>query len=188
MAQEFKIVFTGPPGAGKTTAIGAISDEAPVVTDVANHDPGLTKAQTTVGMDYGVVALGDQEHVRLFGTPGQGRFDFMWRILVKDAMGLVILIDNSRPDPLADLRNFVDALQTELADMACVVGVGRQAQHPRPSLDDFAGELASLDRVIPVLAVDVRQRDDVLMLLDVVLAQVQARLPDAPDEAGTPAA
>lgn len=180
MALELKIVFTGPPGAGKTTAIGAISDTAPVMTDVTNHDPALAKAQTTVGMDYGLVSLGGQEQVRLFGTPGQGRFDFMWRILVKDALGLVILIDNSRPDPVADLRGFVEALRPELADMACVVGVGRQAQHPQPSLDAFAEALADLGRVVPVLAVDVRQRDDVLMLLDVVLAQVQARLPDEP--------
>jgi uncharacterized protein len=36
---EFKIVFTGPPGAGKTTAIGCISDSAPVVTDVATPTP-----------------------------------------------------------------------------------------------------------------------------------------------------
>ncbi len=39
--------------------------------------------------------------IRLFGTPGQSRFDFLWKILAKNALGMIILTDNSRPDPLA---------------------------------------------------------------------------------------
>ena len=172
---EPKIVFTGPPGAGKTTAIAAISDTAPVVTDVVNHDAGLAKARTTVGMDYGSVALDGGEQVRLFGTPGQERFDFLWPILVKDALGLAILIDNSRADPLADLRVFLKSLAPELPKLACVVGIGRLGTHPSPSLDDFADAMATAGWVFPVLPVDVRERDDVLMLIDLMLAQAQAR-------------
>jgi hypothetical protein len=33
------------------------------------------------------------------GTPGQARFDFMWRILSEGALGVVVLVDNRRPDP-----------------------------------------------------------------------------------------
>lgn len=35
---EYKIVFTGSMGAGKTTAIGAVSETPPIVTDVTNTD------------------------------------------------------------------------------------------------------------------------------------------------------
>ncbi|MDB5802995.1 MAG: GTP-binding protein [Betaproteobacteria bacterium] len=172
---EPKIVFTGPPGAGKTTAIAAISDTAPIVTDVANHDTGLAKARTTVGMDYGTVALEGGEQVRLFGTPGQERFDFLWPILVKDALGLAILIDNSRPDPVADLRVFLKSLGPVLSKLACVVGVGRLDTHPRPGLEDFIDELAAAGRMFPVLPVDVRKREDVLMLVELMLAQAEAK-------------
>ena len=51
--KEYKILFTGTMGAGKTTAIGSISEIAPVVTDVANSDDALSKARTTVGLDFG---------------------------------------------------------------------------------------------------------------------------------------
>jgi len=83
--KDFKIVFTGTPGAGKTTAIAALSDTPPVSTEVQNTDVRLHKARTTVGLDFGQVDLGDGQCVRLFGTPGQVRFEFMWRIVATDA-------------------------------------------------------------------------------------------------------
>ncbi len=172
---ESKIVFTGPPNAGKTTAIAALSDTAPIVTDVSNHDASLAKTRTTVGMDYGVVTLDGGDPVRLYGTPGQKRFDFMWRILVRNAIGIAILVDNSQPDPLSDLRAFASSLAPELRRAACVVGVGRTESHPLPNLDAFAEALSALGFVFPVVAVDVRQRADVLMLVELLLAQAEAR-------------
>ncbi len=171
---DLKIVFTGTPGAGKTTAIAALSDIAPIVTDVANSDPSLAKAVTTVGMDYGHVELAEGVRVRLFGTPGQQRFDFMWRILVENALGLVILIDNSSPDPLGDLRVYLDAFADLLPHMNCVIGVGRTLECPVPTLDDFADLMAERDLAIPTLAVDVRERADVLLLIDAILSQAEA--------------
>lgn len=173
---EHKIVFTGAPGAGKTTAIAAVSDTPPVVTDVRNNDAHLAKEHTTVGLDYGELQLGNGERVHLFGTPGQARFDFLWRILANNALGLVILVDNSRPDPLADLSLYLDAFAADLGRVACAVGVGRTESHPSPALDDYCDAMAQRELVFPVLPVDVRQREDVLLLLDTVLAQVEARL------------
>lgn len=174
--RDLKIVFTGTPGAGKTTAIAALSDRPPIVTDVRNTDPQLAKARTTVGLDFGQFDLGGGQSVRLFGTPGQARFEFMWRIVATDALGLVILVDNSRPDPLADLAVYADAYRDLLPQMNCVVGVGRTLECPLPTVDDFADLMAARGHVVPVLPVDVRQRDDVLMLVDVVLAQAEARI------------
>lgn len=173
--KDIKIVFSGTPGAGKTTAIAAISDTPPVTTDVRNTDAALGKSHTTVGLDFGQVDLGEGRALRLFGTPGQLRFEFMWRIVATDALGLVILIDNSRPDPLADLADYLDAYADVLPSMNGVVGVGRTLECPLPTLDDFNDRVASRGLVLPVLAVDVRRRDDVLMLLDVVLAQAEVR-------------
>lgn len=171
---DLKIVFTGTPGAGKTTAIASLSDIAPVLTDVANSDPTLAKAATTVGLDYGHVDLDEGVRIRLFGTPGQQRFDFMWRILVENALGLVILIDNSRPDPLADLRVYLDHFADVLPELNCAIGIGRTLECPLPTLDDFADLLDERGLAIPTLAVDVRQRDDVLLLIDAVIAQAEA--------------
>jgi signal recognition particle receptor subunit beta len=172
---DVKIVFTGTPGAGKTTAIAALSDRPPVVTDVRNTDAALGKERTTVGLDFGQFGLSDGQTVRLFGTPGQLRFEFMWRILAADALGLVILVDNSRPDPLGDLATYADAYRELLPGMNCVVGVGRTLECPVPTIDDFSDLMAARGHAFPVLPVDVRERADVLMLVDVVLAQAEVR-------------
>jgi uncharacterized protein len=58
-------------GAGKTVAIASISDITPIANDVLNTDDSITKARTTVGLDYGLLTLEHGDCVRLFGTPGQ---------------------------------------------------------------------------------------------------------------------
>lgn len=161
-------------GAGKTTAIRAISDIEPIVTDVANHDASVAKERTTVGLDYGMLSLDNGDRIRLFGTPGQARFDFLWQILVNKALGLVILTDNSRPDPLADLRMFLDGFAQQLESVPCVIGVGRLDTHPQPTLEDYADVLEARGQVVPVLGVDVRERADVVLLIDTLLGQIEA--------------
>ena len=172
--KEYTILFTGSVGAGKTTAIGKISDVPPLVTDVRNTDRSVDKPLTTDGLDYGEFALDTGDRVRLFGTPGQSRFDFMWQILARNALGLVILVDNSRPDPLADLHTYLDGFAGVLAGVPCTIGVGRLDSHPQPDLDHYAEALAGRDALYPVLDVDVRRREDVLLLIDTLLAQIEA--------------
>lgn len=171
---EYKILFTGTMGAGKTTAIGAVSETPPIVTDVVNNDQSHTKERTTVGLDFGQFTLDSGDRIRLFGTPGQSRFDFLWKILSKNALGMIILTDNSRPDPLADLHTYLDGFAGVLAGVPCTIGVGRLDSHPQPDLDHYAEALAGRDALYPVLDVDVRRREDVLLLIDTLLAQIEA--------------
>lgn len=172
--KEYKILITGTMGAGKTTAIAAISDTPPVTTDVANTDPSHSKAKTTVGLDFGTVQLDGGERLRIFGTPGQERFDFLWSVLATNALGIIILVDNSRPHPLQDLSKYLEGFSKELQTTPCVIGVGRTETHPSPSIDDYADFLFQQNQLVPILPVDVRQRPDVLQLVDSLLMQVEA--------------
>jgi uncharacterized protein len=170
---DYKILFTGTMGAGKTTAIGAISEITPLSTDVHNHDVSVLKAMTTVGLDYGEVTLEGGEKIRLYGTPGQKRFDFMWQILSKGALGLILLIDNSRPDPLADLDMYLEGFADLIASTACVVAVGKTETHPLPDLDTFATRMQARGILSPIVATDVRDPQQVLQLLDLLLLQLE---------------
>jgi uncharacterized protein len=175
MAREFKLLFAGPMGAGKTTAIAGISDAAPIATEALNSDRAQHhKERTTVGFDYGEVALEGGDRLRLYGMPGQERFDFMWKLAGDGALGVVLLLDNTRPDPLLDLAQYVRAFRHLFDASAAVIGIGRIEQGQQ-TLDRFADWLVDQGLNIPAFSVDVRQRDDVLLLLEALLNQIESR-------------
>lgn len=174
---EHKIIFTGPVGAGKTTAIGAISDIDVVKTEAgATDETALRKANTTVAMDYGVIHLDGGGKVHLYGTPGQERFSFMWDILTVGGIGLVLLIDNAREDPLADLELYLKAFKKFIDKNAVVIGVTRMDLSPRPGLYTFHTKLAELDVKAPVFEVDARSRDDIKLMLQALLSVLDPSL------------
>jgi len=170
--QHNKIVFAGPVGSGKTTAIGAISDIDPVRTEAnASDDVALLKQNTTVAMDYGVLNLDGGEKLMLYGTPGQTRFSFMWDIVSKGAIGLVLLMDNRREDPVGDLKTFINAFGNLVVDTACVIGVSHCDAAPAPDLTQYREALGALalPRLPPVFQVDARSHDDVATLVKALL-------------------
>ena len=176
MAQEYIVLVAGPMGAGKTTAISALS-EIPVVrtearnTDLARH----SKALTTVALDYGEITLGGGDKVRLYGVPGQERFDFMWKILERRALGLLLLLDNAAADPLADLDRYLRVFADIDARGALVVGVTRQDVSRTPSIEDYQDRLDAQARALPVFSLDAREPAQVRTLLGTLIALVEAR-------------
>ncbi len=166
-----KIIFTGPVGAGKTAAIAAISDVPPVSTDVAcQGDERRLKATTTVAMDYSYIDLGDGRRVHLYGTPGQARFDFMWELLTRNGLGLVLLINNDHPEPLSQLDFYLDAFADFIARTGVVIGITRMGLADQARLEDYQNRLFERGQVYPVFEVDGRCGDDVRILVQALLA------------------
>jgi signal recognition particle receptor subunit beta len=167
---QYKIIFTGPVGAGKTTAISSISDLAPIKTDAAASDMTKNrKASTTVAMDYGVMNLEGGEKVHLYGTPGQERFDFMWEILTTGGIGLILLLDNTRADPFQDLRFFLNAFDKFINATAVAIGVTQMDVSQKPSISDYHQQLQGMGLKPPLFAVDAREHNDISMLVQALL-------------------
>lgn len=180
---QYKIIFTGPVGAGKTTAISSISDAPPVKTDAAASDMTRNrKASTTVAMDYGVMNLGGGEKVHLYGTPGQERFDFMWDILTSGGIGLVLLLDNTRADPFQDMRFFLNAFDAFIKSTAVAIGVTQMDLRATPAIADYRRELKALKLNPPVFAVDAREFNDVSLLVQALLYSLDPGLKGEPDD------
>ena len=175
---EHVILFAGPMGAGKTTAISTLSEIRVVSTEAANSERDVVdKATTTVALDYGEIAISDDEKVRLYGVPGQRRFDFMWSILKERARGLVLLVNNDAPDPIALAVEYLGSFEQLIADGAVVVGVTRTDVAAEPTLADYSAALqhAWPAAMIPVLTIDPRQVSQMQTALLMLVAIIDAR-------------
>ncbi|MCP4011001.1 MAG: GTP-binding protein [Proteobacteria bacterium] len=167
---NYKIIFSGPVGAGKTTAISALSDSPIISTNEQATDMTREKKrETTVAMDYGIMKLEGDERIHLYGTPGQERFNFMWEILVEGGIGLILLLNNNRPDPFKDLKFFLDSFEDFISDTAVAIGVTRMDEAQVPSLPDYHEYLETENRKFPVFEVDARERADVSLLVEALL-------------------
>src|SRR6476659_6619658 len=105
-----KMVITGAVNAGKSQFIRAISEIEVVSTErrATDEETRRLKKETTVAMDFGRISVADDIVLHLFGTPGQKRFDFMWEILSEGMIGLVILVDSTRPDTFRETTRIIE--------------------------------------------------------------------------------
>ncbi len=165
-------------GAGKTTAIESLSEIEVVRTEANNSERHIAdKPTTTVALDYGEILIGAEEKVRLYGIPGQKRFDFMWAILKKRAKGMILLVNSDAPDPIEEMLSFIEEFR-ELYDRGgVVIGVSRADVVAGPTLGDYSDALerTNPDMVIPVFTVDPRNRDQMENVLLALIANIEMR-------------
>jgi uncharacterized protein len=175
---EHVILIAGPMGAGKTTAIQSLSEIPVVSTEAANTDRATAnKATTTVALDYGEITLDGVEKVRLYGVPGQRRFDYMWRILEERALGLILLINNDGQDPVGDMLELIKDFSALQERGGVVIGVTRSDVQEYPHTSQYVDSIREVYPHItaPVFSVDARNRDHMLITLTALLFNIQAQ-------------
>lgn len=177
---RYKIIITGAVGAGKTTAIGALTDQEALQTDAVASDliTSQRKKTTTVALDYGVVKLNDEDVAHVYGTPGQERFDFMWDILSEGAHGLILLLDDSRNYPFRDLKYYCEQFTDLINSTRVIVGITRSDLKPEPtSIETYQQWLKQLNIEADVLRVDARVKEDIYTLVQQLVAEENSASP-----------
>ena len=170
--QQYKIVFGGTMGAGKSSAIKALSEIDVLSTEALNTDlESHEKMLTTVGIDYGEITLDDGVKVGLYGTPGQDRFDFIWAVICKGAIGTIVMIDHATENPLIDLDHYVQAFQPFGNNI--VIAITHIDRKPERTLSIYRDWLKARELNYPLFFVDARQQDDVLLLVETLIANVE---------------
>ena len=170
--QQYKIVFAGTMGAGKTEAIRSLSEIPILVTEALNTDQeSHSKLQTTVGIDYGEVTLDDGLVIGLYGTPGQERFDFIWSVICKGAIGAIILIDHSLENSIEELEHYLEVFQEYTEYIA--IGITLTDEDLDKSTYIYQDWLIKNDLYHPLFMIDARKKADVKLLLEALITSIE---------------
>ncbi|HLE46975.1 MAG TPA: GTP-binding protein, partial [Candidatus Thermoplasmatota archaeon] len=92
-----KVVVTGPYHAGKSTFVQTLSDTA----------VSVNRLGTTVALDHGHLTI-DGLTADIFGTPGQERFDPLLKTIAGQALGVIVVVDSTRPDTLPRAKDMME--------------------------------------------------------------------------------
>lgn len=169
-----KIVFSGHPNSGKSRAIKVISDSFVVSTEARTTDSlALKKERTTVAMDYGILNLKNGERVHLYGAPGQERFRFMWPILTKNSLGMIILVDNSLDNAVEELDFYMQEFKQFSQTRRLAIGVTHCDIGPPLKLEEYKQLFKRHSVNPPILEVDARVGEDVKAVLKALMLGLQ---------------
>jgi len=137
------------------------------------------KSMTTVGLDFGILHVDEALDVHLFGTPGQARFNFMWKILSKGALGTIFLVDSSSQRAI-DEGKLMYQFYRELSDMPIVIGATKRDLEHAKDLTELAHELNIGDTVM--IPCDPREKEDSKMLVLALLQEIISQTMDQDDD------
>jgi signal recognition particle receptor subunit beta len=176
----FKVVVAGPFAAGKTTFVRGVAEGDGVDTEThvsdGSADRDGRKELTTVGLDFGALDVPSPDgrgavRVALFGTPGQQRFSFMWRILSEGMRAFVVLVDASRQHSRDQARDILRAFRAIAPEAPFVVAVNRWDE--TDDVDRMVLSLGLRAHDVPRLVrADIRDHDAAIGVLQLALQEV----------------
>lgn len=170
MKNSKKILFVGPMGAGKTTAISTISDVPPVRTEAKSTSLSASKETTTIALDYGSIQLGDEELVHLYGVPGQERFQFVWPLVSKGAMGGFLLVNCEENNWLSRMMFYIDRFCLLVPKGRLILALNRADSK---SVMACTAALREKNIGMPVILMDPRSQSDVVSALELLITQIE---------------
>jgi uncharacterized protein len=156
-----KIVITGPYHAGKTTFIQTLSDTA----------VSVNRLGTTVALDHGHVTF-DGLTMDLFGTPGQERFDPLLKTIAGQALGVIVVVDSTRPESLERAREMMQL--TARQGLPVIVAANKQDETGALPAADIANRLNAPSHVRVVGCVG-KKRDSALAVLGELIHQIMMK-------------
>ena len=110
--QTVKFIVSGAAGAGQTQLIGTVSEIDVITTErKATGEARPIRSETIAVLDYGSLTVADDLALQLFAMPGLMRFDLLWEIIAEGRLGLIVLVDATRPETFREAGRIVKFFQ-----------------------------------------------------------------------------
>jgi small GTP-binding protein len=174
--KRYKIVISGPFAAGKTTFIKTITEIAPIDTEAktTKTDESVVKDSTTVAMDFGRISVDDENVLHIFGTPGQFRFNYMWSILGRDALGIIVIVDSGARETFEDAKDMVNFFRVK-TDAPILIALNHFDDKDDRITKEEIRKILNLPGWIPVIDCNARSKESVKNVLLYLLKLILAR-------------
>lgn len=165
MPTRYRMIFAGPVGAGKTTAVRALSDVPMVDTEVpmsAVTPEGEDKTTTTVGLDYGSWKPTTEVSVALIGIAGQQRFASARQTATLPGTRILLWLRADRSDMAAEAEAWLAEFAGQ--EHRVVIAISHAPDRTVGSLRRALAEVLQRHGLPParVLLADARDRDSVI--------------------------
>jgi len=152
-----RIVVTGPAHAGKSTFVAQASDDG---QSVDRRSP--EGEPTTVAMDFGWLHWKDFD-ITLYGTPGHTRFDSLLPPYLRHAIGVVLIVDATKPDTFPRAKYLIDMAVKRRIPYVIAANKNDLPQLIKPG--EIRAALGIGDD-IPVFPISATRRSDVHFVLE----------------------
>ena len=165
-----KLVFAGPMGAGKTTAIASVADTPPVSTEMPITAGSMgEKTQTTVAFDFATVHLDPDATLFLYGLPGQEHYEFMRPIVLQGALGAIVVLNGADDALPAHCVHWIRAIRQIDAALPVVIGVTQTDRNPAFDIMAVRRVLRAEGTAAPVFTFDARDKAQTSQLIRALL-------------------
>jgi len=158
-----KIIITGPASSGKSTFVSNASDRG-----ISVDRGDLDGYRTTVAMDLGWLHFHGFD-ITIFGTPGQPRFDPILPQLVRNAMGIILILDATRPDTLMRAR---ELLMLSHANKLPLVVTVNKSDLPHQMDEVMIRQGLKLRDDVPVFFISSLKRSDVHFVVESMIDRI----------------
>jgi signal recognition particle receptor subunit beta len=182
-----KIIVTGPVRAGTTTLIRSLSEIAVLSTErKLGEREGGGQREATVALDFGRVTINRDLVLYLFGTPGEEPASLACGPLAEGSIGVVLVVDASRPRSIENAVEIVQFLQ-DSSDVPYAVAANRLAQGDETRVTALRTAL-KVPSWVPVIPCQVTERESSKRVVLALLDRILDTMPPGPTAAATPEA
>ncbi len=150
-----KILVTGPYNAGKSTFVHAVSMRA----------ISVDRLGTTVALDHGHLEYKGFS-IDLFGTPGQERFDPILKMLGREALGVILVVDSTKPETFPRAKQMLEAVAH--FGLPYVVAANKQDLPDALPPEEIRKKMF-LPEDVPIIPVSAKEGDGVYKVIDALL-------------------